>query len=315
VWGAGESITLSGIAARHARLLGFKNTHVEGQVARNLIAVGSTVVIDKQASVEGSAVVAGQDVLIDGTVRGKTRIYGNRVTLSGAFDDEVSIVASDINILPGTHIAGDLRYMMDKDLILDGRVALDGKLVRMEPKVAASSPGLSWSTVLFQIGLCLAAILVGMAFANFFPSMVAMSVQKLAESFWRSLLVGFVAFCLIPMTAFFLIFTLVGLPLSILLIMGYLIMIYLGKIVAALYLGHSILRRRRDRPPASLLAPLMLGLVTLYTVALAPFPIDILVWFSFTLLGLGGLAGAIMDRRTPIMVACPPPSAPTGEAK
>jgi hypothetical protein len=261
--------------------------------------------------VDGTAILAGQDVLVDGAILGKTRIYGTRVTLSGTFGDGLTIVASDINVMPGTRITGNLRYLMDKDLILDRRVVMDGKLVRMEPSAPKEASGISLSAVLLQLGFCAAAMLAGLAFINFFPSVAAMSVQKLTESFWRSLLIGFVAFCLVPMTAFFLIFTLIGLPLAVLLVLGYFILVYLAKVVSGIYLGHLILRRYRARSPASVLSPLMLGLLAMYAVALLPFPIDILIWFSFTLMGLGALAGAILDRRTPIMVAySPPPPAP-----
>lgn len=310
VWAAGESILVSGPVARHARLIGFNSVSVNGAVKRNLIAIGSTVSVGEKAEISGNALLAGRDVLAYGTIHGKTRIYGTQVTLSGQFDGDLTITASDITVMPGTHIAGNLNYLMDKNLILDSKVVLDGKLIKITPLPVNRPSPLSWKSLLpgiiWQAGLFFGALLVGMTFVSFFPGVTAISTMKLSESFWRCTLLGFVAFCLIPMAAFFLIFTLVGLPLSIVLILLYLVALYVGKIIAALYLGQVLLRGRHSPPQGSILPQLLLGLLILYFGAALPFPVDILLWFAFTLVGLGGLVSAVLDRRLPVMVVASP---------
>ena len=305
VWAAGESIELSGHAARHARLVGFKSVFINGSVGQNLIAAGGTVSVGEAAEIGGSAVLIGQDVLAEGTVHGRTRIFGTQATLSGTFDGDVTITASDITIMPGTHITGNLYYLMNKDLILDSKVAMGGKLIKIEPKVVTQPAGLSLAAVLLQVGLLFGAILVGMAFISILPSVVAMSVHHLSESFWRCLLIGFATFCLVPMAAFFLIFTVIGLPLSLVMILAYLILVYLAKIIAGIYLGHLILRRKNSGPVSLLLPLLATGLFVIYLGTSLLFPINLLLWFTFTFLGLGALVSTILDRRTPVMVAYP----------
>ncbi len=310
VWAAGESILISGTVARHARLIGFNSVSVNGAVNRNLIAIGSTVAVGEKAEISGNALLAGRDVLVNGRIHGKTRIYGTQVTVSGQFDGDLTITAADITVRPGTHISGNLNYLMDKDLILDSKVVIDGKLIKITPLPADHPAPLSWKSllpgVLWQAGLFFGALLVGMTFVSFFPGVTAISTLKLSESFWRCTLLGFVAFCLIPMAAFFLVFTLVGLPLSIILILLYLVALYIGKIIAAIYLGQILLRGRNSAPLGPILPQLLLGLLILYFGAALPFPVDILLWFAFTLVGFGGLVSAILDRRVPVMVVGSP---------
>jgi cytoskeletal protein CcmA (bactofilin family) len=300
VWAMGESILISGPVARHARLLGYKSVTVNGPVKRNLIAVGGSVVVGEKAELSGNALLAGRDVLANGTIHGKTRIYATQVTLSGQFDGDMTITATDITVMPGTHISGNLNYLMDKDLILDSKVVLGGHLIKITPQTVVRQPSsFSLGAMAWQVGLCFGALLVGITLVSFFPHLAALSTDKVKESIWRCLLVGFVSFCLIPMVSFFLIFTLVGLPLCIVLVLLYLIALYVGKIITAIYLGQVLLRGRQNAPVASALPPLLLGLLIVYAGVALPFPIDILLWFAFTLVGLGGLVGAILDRRVP----------------
>lgn len=312
VWAAGESIQMTGTVARHARLLGFKSVSVGGPVGRNLIALGSTVLVGETADIGGQALLAGRDILVHGTVRGDTRIYGSKVTVSGKFEKNLTITADDVTVMPGTRIDGNLYYTLVSDLLLDPGVTLGGQLIKVEPRVVAHTPAFSLGTVWLQIGFYCGALLVGMAFIGIFPGIVAMSMHHLASSGWRCLLIGFVAFCLIPMVACFLVFTIVGIPLCVVTLCAYLILVYTGKLVTGIYLGHVLLRRRQIAAPMPLLPLLSLGLLVMYAGGCVPFPVDITLWFAFTLLGMGALVSAILDRRTPVMVSVPqePPPAP-----
>jgi hypothetical protein len=312
LWAAGESIRVSGPVAQHARLLGFKSVSIAGPVGRNLIALGSTVLVEESAAISGEALLAGRDVLVHGTIGGHTRIYGTQVTLSGHFDQDLTITATDINVMPGTHIGGNLYYMMDRDLLLDSNVTLGGRMIKMEPRAVPRSSGISLGTVWLQVGFYCGALLAGMAFIGLFPGIAAMSIHHLSTSPWRCLLIGFVTFCLVPMVSFFLLFTVVGLPLCLITMLAYIIVVYLGKMVSGIYVGHWLLRRSRRPAPLPLMPVLSLGLLVLYAGGCLPFPIDIGLWFAFTLLGMGGLISSVLDRRTPVMVAVPqdPPVAP-----
>lgn len=312
IWAAGESIETTGIIERHARLLGYRFTGVSGHIKRNLIAVGGTISMLPAATISGDALFAGREVMLEGSVAGNTTIYAESATLAGNFTGNVTIVASSINVMPGTRINGNLNYRMNQELILDSGVALRGNLVRMEPPVSTPRKTTAGDYIL-QLGLCMAAILTGLVFARLFPVMMGLCMQRMMGSFWKCLLIGFVAFCLIPTTAFFLLFTIIGIPLSLIAFLAYLILLYIGKIIAALYLGHWLIYRHTKPPVIQILPLLALGMVTLYTATILPFPIDILVWFTFTLLGIGAIVGAILDRRTPVLMTFPtgePPAAP-----
>jgi hypothetical protein len=143
-----------------------------------------------------------------------------------------------------------------------------------------------------------------MVFVSLMPGIAALSVHKLAESTWRCLLFGFITFALIPLLAAFLVFTVAGIPLSVILILAYVILMYVSKIIVGLFIGHLIIRKRAPVAPNLLFPVMSLGLLALYAATNLPFPFDITFWFAITLCGMGALVSAIMDRRTPVLVSC-----------
>jgi len=304
LWAVGDTVDMTGVAARHARLAAMKTCTINGAVGKNLMAFAPTIVLGTNAAVQGGALLVGQDIIVEGTISGDTRIIGAKVTLAGQFGGNLNVSAGDITVLPGTSIAGNLVYRMDRDLVLDSRITLGGKMIKQEILQAKAEP-ITMASLILQLGLFAGAILVGLVFVSLMPGIVALSVHKLSESLWRCILFGFIAFALVPMAAFFLLFTLVGIPLSIMLVLAYVILMYVSKIVAGLFVGHLLFRRKAPIPPRLLFPVMALGLLILYAAASLPFPFGIMLWFVMTLAGMGALVGAILDRRIPVMVAVP----------
>lgn len=302
VWGFGETIEMTGSISNNARLAAVKTIMVTGQVGHNLMAFAPTVSLDGNSMVGGSAFLVGQDLILNGTIKGSTRVYGKKVTLTGTFENDLYVSADEITIMPGTQIRGNFYYRMDGDLVLDSKVLLDGKMIKQELPIP--TPVKTSSTLMLQLTLLCGSIMVGMAFVSLMPGITALSIHKLTESAWRCLLFGFITFALVPLLAAFLLFTVAGIPLSIILLLAYVILIYVSKIIVGLFVGHLIIRRKSPVSP-NLLFPIMaMGLLALYLATNLPFPFDIVFWFAITLSGLGALVCAIMDRRTPVLVSC-----------
>ena len=194
IWGFGETIEMTGIASNNLRLAAVKTVIINSHVGHNLMAFAPTVSLGEDSSVQGSALLAGQDVIISGTIRGNTRIYGTKVTLDGKFENDLHVTASEITVMPGTEIKGDFYYQMEGDLVLDSGVLLGGKMIKQDPPIPA--PTSTSSTLMLQLTLLCGAIMVGMAFVSLTPGIAALSVHKLTESFWRCILFGFIAFAL-----------------------------------------------------------------------------------------------------------------------
>jgi len=284
VWGGGDSVSADGIFNDNLRLIG-RTVQVSGTLNGSLVAMGNTVKIEPTATIEKSMICIGESVVTEGTIRGDVRIFAQNVTLNGEFAGDVSITAQEVVILPGTIIGGNLTYTAPKELILSQSVTLGGELTRTFDTAPAKQ--LFKSNLIGHFMFGLAALVTGLVFIGLFPRYSGGSFHALNRSRGICMLIGFAALFMLPITAFILLFTFIGTPLSILLFLFYLILLYLSKIIVALTLGSALLRRKEFRKQKAA-APLALGLLIIY--ALTAFVVaSMLINILIAMIGLGAL--------------------------
>ena len=311
VWALGDDVELSGAVHGHARLGGLRTVHVTGTVGRNLMAAANSVHLDEGSVVTGEVNVIARDVIAEGRVGGDLTVRAQTAVLGGHVDGDVTITSPDITVLPKTEIGGNFSYLSSQDLVLDSQVKVAGKLIRLTPP-AAEPAGFTLDTLILQTALFLCALLSALLLFTLTPTFAFHSVDRLGPSVWRCLLLGFAACTLIPMSAVLLIFTVVGIPLGAMLLMVYGLLIYFSKVIVAFHVAQRLIRRLNPNAPLVLMPSLALGLLILYIAVNLPFPVGTAAWLGMTLLGVGGMVGAILDRRVPILTAQPaqPPPPP-----
>lgn len=310
VWALGDTVELAGTAQSHARLLGLRTVHVTGRVGRNLMALANAVHLDASSTVDGDVHAVAGDIIAEGHVGRGLSLQARKVVLGGTVDGDVRITATDITVLPGTVIGGNLSYAGVEDLVLDPRVKVGGKVAHIAEPAQPRSSAFSLDEIMLQAGLFMGALLAGLLFFGLLPTFAFHSVDRLGQSLWRSMLVGFGACALIPMAAVLLMLTIVGIPLGIMLLLVYGLLLYFAKTVSAFFLAHRLLRRLNPSAPVTLMPLLGLGLLLIYVIVNLPFPLGTLAWAVITLIGVGGMVGAVMDRRVRMLAVAPSDATP-----
>jgi len=295
-WGCSDLIRTTGIFSNDLRLVS-RTTQVSGTLYGSLIAAGTTVKIDPTAILYGDALCLGENVILEGTIAGDVRILAKQVTLGGEISGDVSLAAQDIVVLPGTILNGNLTYTAPKELVLSRAVTLNGELTRkfkVTPPRHIFKPNLTGH---FLFGF--AALVTGLVFFGLFPRYSSGAVLALRNTRGFCMLAGFAGLVILPMTAVLLLsLIIVGWPLSVLLFLFYLILLYLSKIVVALWIGMLILRRR-ELSKRTVAAPLALGLLILY--ALTCFvAASLLINIMIAIFGLGALLIALFKK--PVLI-------------
>lgn len=284
VWSGGDSISADGIFRNDARLIS-RTTQIFGTHYGSLTAIGNTVKIDRTAILYSDLLCVGENVIIEGAVSGNARIMAQRATIGGKIDGDLSIAAQDIVILPGTILNGNLTYTAPKELVISSTVLLNGSLDRKFN--VAPARRLLKENLPTHFTFAIAALVAGLVFSRLFPRHTGSALHALQTSRGLCSLAGFAALFLMPMVAFILIFTVVGLPLSILICLFYFILLYLSKVIVALWIGSAILKKT-PVSQKTIAAPLALGLLLLYV--LTSFPaISMLTNILIMILGLGAL--------------------------
>lgn len=311
VWALGDDVELSGSARDHARLAGLRTVHVTGTIGRNLSIVANAVHLDSPSTVTGDVMVLARDIIAEGRVGGNATLRAQKVVLGGHIAGNVAITAPSITIGPDTEIGGNLTYLSDgADLVLDPRVKVTGQFTRLTPPPAPESSPFDLNTLILQLGLFLGALLAGLLLFGLLPAFTFASVDRLNQSVWRAMAIGFAACALIPMAAALLMFTLVGIPLGIMLLLVYALLLYFGKAIAAFHLAHILIRRLNPSTPQALMPVLAMGLLLIYIAVNLPFPFGPIAWFAFTSMGVGAMVATILDRRVPVLAVAPPSGPP-----
>lgn len=291
VMAAGERVTLSGAVLDDARVAARSMT-LTGSIGDHVVATGETLVLAEPSTVGGFAWLAGNHVDVRGEVGGDLVAKGQVVTLAGEVRGNASIDAARAVIEDGAHVRGDLTWPQGHAPEIEAGARIDGRRIETtgtaEPQGLARAPGIALGIILGTLSLLLLTLVL---------RAVVPPVMQGAEAHLRArpgvaLGVGLLALLLAPVVAILAFITVIGAPVGVVLLLGYVIVLVIGVPVALDLAVELVLgRARRGRPPLSwgwhLLA---LALASLVFVALLQIPIlGAIVGFLTLVMGLGAL--------------------------
>lgn len=303
-WLAGGALLVAGPVDGHLRAMG-QSLSLRSTLGGDLTSAGSVLHLATNAVVLGHLDAAAEQASLEGRVHGRTRVLARAVTLAGEYGGDVRLTAEDIVVLPGTRIAGDLAYTSPRELFLDPSVLVGGELKRVSPAAPQRTPQSMLVAVSVHSLKAFAALLAGLPFLALFPRYAGRATRRLQRTPMRCALAGLSSLLMLPISALLLAFTLVGLPLGLLVGGAVAALLYLGKIIVALAIAQALLRRTGPQRFSSVALSLLVGIVVLYAVTFLP-GIGGYLALLIGILGLGALLLALWrgdERRTP----APPP--------
>lgn len=296
---------------------------ISAPVGGDIYAVGREVHV--RGPVEGDVLVLGGTVVIAGAVHGNIRAIGDTVRLQGTVDGNVSIAARALTLDPEAQIAKNLSFLgqfiaiantikgattialfrsgqtrIQKGAVIEGPVALYASEAPMVDSGAllhtpitrhdalwamATTGDIIFSRIISFFSL----LLIGLVFIHLLPrpSLVIASIMntKLLYQFLWGL--GFLV--VPPLVALALAFTVIGIPLAMIVGALWAIIVYSARVFAGLTIGFIVLSRvDRKRRMQSLVVVLFLGTLIFAIAESMPF-VGPLVTLLATLWGLGGI--------------------------
>jgi hypothetical protein len=257
--------------------------------------------IDNVVIFDGDAVVTGRvdnDVVaFNGDVRVSGRVGGDVIALNGR-----AVVAGR------AAVAGDVRSS-DRPLVMR-RASVGGEIERVN--VRAFLRATRWfGFIAWWIAATVSLLALGALFLGLFPRAAAAATDagttQVGPTIGWGLLVGLV----LPVAAVALLFTLVGIPLAIGVLLAFALLFPLGYVTSARCLGRAV-GLRTSRPFMQFLG----GLAILRAVAIVPF-LGGLVALAACVYGAGALtvaawrAGRPVPQTVPVAAAPPSPATPS----
>lgn len=218
-----------------------------GDTIQNAVVINGNVTV--AGTIEENLFVGRGDAVISGTVNGTVTVVRGTLTLeNGSTVDDVMLIDSDLNRADGATVTGDI----------DDR-GYDFSFGR----------GLAVFSALWWIGMTIVALVAAAIFAWLGRAQLFGSVETLRRDFVKSLITAVVMWILLPLGAALILFTLVGAPLGLLILLVLLPILWLsGLIVVGTWLGTYILK---PTDTSRAIGAAVLGTLIVSLISLIPF--------------------------------------------
>jgi hypothetical protein len=323
---AGGSLILNGAVGDDLRVAGGDITLVSN-VGGDIVVYGGSVTIPPGVEVKGNAIIGSGALYLGGTIMGDLRVdagrvdfsgivhgdarfYGDeQIKLNGRIDGETVVTARNVTLGSAAGFGKDVVYWRKRGELDFGQTSVGGQ-VRFAPELKRDEPGgarlskervvrkgLGAAFSLFFFGTFLSGILAVAIGVLLFKRTFREAGEVLHITFWKGLGVGILTYLLLPVTALIAMFTLVGIPIGLLLLTLFAFSVIFGRVITAIAFAAWIERRRAGQWSAGRLMLAAMGLFAVIKLAgLVPFLGWVLVLLA-TLAGYGALVAALLDSR------------------
>lgn len=285
---AGQTVSISGSVLGDVRVAG-QTVTLAGPVAHNLTAFGQSVTVAGSAVINMDATVYGSSVQMGGKVGRDATVGGQTVTLAGSIGRNVVAGVEQLAVGGGARIGGDVEYTSYNQLDKGNGASITGKTTRHDPPADYEKAESSWATQFWNVAFWFGAWLVlGLLLLGLMPRNIKTTADLMAKQGGWALLAGLAALILTPIVAVMLMFTLVGIPAGVALLLLWAVAMLAAYAYSGFALGQWVSVQAGWKLKWPPVASLALGLVLLALLMLIPvigglFSFLALVW------GLGGV--------------------------
>jgi cytoskeletal protein CcmA (bactofilin family) len=283
-------------APAFAEVVAGGNVDIDHAVEGNLYVAGGNVNIT--GPVTGNARIAGGDVTVKGNIGGKLAVAGGNVTLDGPVGGNVTVSGGQLELGPNARIAGKLDFR-GGNLEQDPAARVQGGVTRTHRAShhwdAGPFRGGWFVRGMWTVGLMLLAAVI----AGALPGPARRMQEELRMRPWLAALFGMLALICIPIAAVIVMITVIGIPLGLLAILGYVALLLVGYVATAVLLSGLILDRYNVEAAtrtAWRVGAAVLAMLVLSTLAHTPY-VGGFIGLVALVMGVGAIVGAIVHRK------------------
>ncbi|MEK6968352.1 MAG: hypothetical protein AABX51_07015 [Nanoarchaeota archaeon] len=245
---------------------------------------GDTVVFAGETNIVGD--VGGDALIASGTAQVRNiagNLYANAgtVEINGIVKGNAVINADKIKFNEGSKILGDLNYTSltrVDDKFIGGKVTY----IQKQKQSLFDTIG----PTLFAFG---SALLLGIILLFIFSEKLTEASDRIIEKPGQTLLAGTAALIGVPILAIALLFTIIGIPIAIIIVLAYVAILYFGKILLALAIGRKI-------SPGNIQLAFLSGLIIYYLIRLLP-SLGFIAAVAGAVLGLGTIVLGFIPKK------------------
>ncbi|MGV8161828.1 MAG: hypothetical protein ACP5N2_00670 [Candidatus Nanoarchaeia archaeon] len=254
---------------------------IDGVIFGEFINFGNYVKITNKAVIGGPVNINANIVVIDGTIQDDLYVKAEKVILNGVVEGNAVIKAAKFELGPDAKIMGDLSSTRNVE---DFSSQVEGTITKIKGR---DDPTNFTAITLSKLGLFIMIFLIGTVMILVTKKRTERTTKTMYTKFLFSMLIGFIALALAPFVALMLLFTIVGIPIALLIVAIYVLVLILTLGFVALFLGRLNIKMAKSKN--NLWLELLIGSLALALISIIP----VIFWLVVILLGFVG-AGAMI---------------------
>ena len=217
---------------------------IEGEVEGDVHAAGGKLRVPRGARLHGDVTLAGGSIDVEADVGGDLGTYGESIYVNSVVDGDLRLEGEDIRIGPDTRVSGRLEYKSGGTFAMDPKAQVEQGVEHVNASehgwFRKGSHGSSRGNGrMFSIGV----LVLGTLLILGLPAFSREAAAAIRSEWWQSAGIGCVMLLGVPFAAVILMITIIGIPLALMLIFGYMVLLMLGYVIAAIFVGDFALER------------------------------------------------------------------------
>lgn len=285
-----QNINVSGEVGGNIRAAA-NSLNLNGNVSRNFMAAANDIVLGPNSNISWDALIVAVNTEIRGKIEGSLNGRIAQGLIAGKIGKDVNLNLADSNkqslmVSPEAAIGGDLNYTAKNAANISDKAVITGKIT--QKNVPVNNNGwlkiYLWS-VLFSI---FSALTVGLVIIFIGKNISSKIFSKIEKNPNKLIVPGIIISLILPPIALLLFFTVIGIPLALIILAWWLVMTYIAKILAAIVGGRLLIKKITKKEEPSPLWSLILGVTLCWLLFTIPFVGWILGLIAIWL-GLGGI--------------------------
>lgn len=292
---AAQNLTINGTVLGNIRSVA-QSLKIYGQVAKNITIAGQN--IENKAQIVGEAMMAGQSLTIGGIIKKNLSAVGNNINLVGTINKDTNFCAEKLNISKDSRVGGALTYESKNLATIENEKVIIGKITHNLPKEVDNKSLNKINNKKTQFGsMAWFAKELLSVFVHLIVAFILLAIWKkyifkmnenMLNNFGKSLLAGFLVLIITPLITITLLITIIGIPISLLLVIIFALFLFLSRIFVAMTLGRYLVNNYLSNYKDSIILITLIGIFISYSI----FAIPVIGWivsFVAIIWGLGGI--------------------------
>lgn len=245
VWAAGATVRITGEVGGSVRTAG-SEVSVSGTVEGDVVAAGSTVTVASDGTVGRDLAAAGSEVAVRGVVGRDVLVGAEQLTVAGRVGGDIrGETGGPFRLESTARIGGGIRYSGTEQLSRAAGAQVAGT-VDFTKETSRSDEDSLADRLGGQVYWFLASVLLLLAILLYARRAALRAGALIGERPGTSFLAGLGFLLLTPLVAGILLISIVGIPLSLLTLFGYVLVLYTAKVFVALAVGRLMVRKLPD---------------------------------------------------------------------